>query len=225
MKRAERRVGLAFTLILFLTGCLPTIPGSIPKIPASQTPGLVPLSSAVFTSTTLPTGSPTPLSTSTPPESSLTSTSPGLISAETFTAIPSFTPTIGQNNVVLLTSTPVPYTEVVTPLFDMTTIFTSPTTLSGSVANENLPSNTVYKQAHIRNISGKPVDITLNCTTNKGLKVVLEYHNVKNLFTNLPEGNYDYVIFVGGRQLMGGFSFISAPKLFMTIYEDRIAIH
>jgi len=225
MKRAIRRGVLAFTLMLITTGCLPSFPGGKPVVPVSQTPELALIPSSASTSTSSHTGSPTPSSTPTPAQPIQITPSLSLISTETFTAIPSFTPTIGQDNLVLLTNTPVPYIEIVTPSFDATTVITPATTLTGSVPNEKLPSNTIYKQAHIRNISGKPVDVTLICTTFKGLQTVLEYKNVKNLFTNLPEGNYEYVIFVGGRQLSGGFSFISAPKLFMTIYKDRIAIH
>jgi hypothetical protein len=69
------------------------------------------------------------------------------------------------------------------------------------------------------------VDISLHCTTKKGLQAILEYNNIRNVFTMLPEGNYVYVVYVGGRQVVGGFSFLTAQKLFIDVYKDRVVIH
>lgn len=40
----------------------------------------------------------------------------------------------------------------------------------------------------------------------------------------LPQGNYVYVVYVGGRQIIGSFSFFIAQKLIISIYQDRVVI-
>jgi hypothetical protein len=40
----------------------------------------------------------------------------------------------------------------------------------------------------------------------------------------LPQGNYVYVVYVGGRRIIGNFSFLIAQKLLISIYQDRVVI-
>ena len=40
----------------------------------------------------------------------------------------------------------------------------------------------------------------------------------------LPQGYYVYVVYVGGRQIIGNFSFLTAQKLLISIYQDRVVI-
>jgi hypothetical protein len=196
-----------------MTACVPVIPDNFQGNPTLQTPDLAPLPSAVVTTTLTSTVTIEITSTTT------------LLPTSRFTPIPSFTSTVhyGVEDSSTVTNLPIYFTE--TPIPDTDTPVSGTTTPIESVSLGKLPPNPIYKPVHIQNGSGKQVDITLDCTTNKGRQIILEYNNVKNLFTDIPEGNYVYVIFVGGRQLTGGFSFMTAPKLFITIYQERVAVH
>jgi hypothetical protein len=206
MKRIALTGSIALASGLILTACLPAISDNKRVNPILQTPVLESTPSGEFTTTKTSTASIELSSTAT------------LIPTSQFTPIPSFTSAVEPAIEVPLIVTAIP--------ISVTGIFISDTaTPIESVGIDKLPSNTIYKPVHIQNISGKQVDITLHCTTNKGLQTILEYKNVKNLFTDLPEGDYVYVIFVGGRQLVGSFSFMTAAKLFITIHKDRVAIH
>ena len=205
----------ALATSIILTGCLPAANEVIKAITTLQTPLTNTTPLPLFTATIIRTPS---------VESSSTST---LIPTDQFTPIPSFTPFVSQGfeaSATLPPTSPVDFLiDTVPPVID--TFTTSTSTPAVSVSLEKLPSNTVYKPVHVQNLSREPVDLTFQCTTLKGLETVIGYNNIKNLFTVLPEGNYEYVFFVGGRQMVGSFSFIDAPKLFITIYKDRVAVH
>jgi hypothetical protein len=196
---------IAITSGLMLTACTPVVSENTLIIPAVKTPFLGSTPSEEFTATKA-VGDVEFRSTIT------------LTPAYHFTPIPSYTSTLGVNNPISSMTPVLSFTEIAVATF------TAPVSV-GSVVIDKLPANTVYKSVHIQNNSGKQVDITLYCTTNKGFQTILEYNNVGNLFTAIPEGKYSYVMFVGGRQLVGVFSFQTARKLFITIYKDRVAIH
>ncbi|HEX2697645.1 MAG TPA: hypothetical protein VHM28_08045 [Anaerolineales bacterium] len=98
-------------------------------------------------------------------------------------------------------------------------------TLGQPISIDTLPPNTVYNTIHVQNKSGTQVDISLHCTTRRGLQTILEYNSIKNIFIKAPEGDYVYVIYVGGRRLIGSFSFINTGTLTLIVYRDRVAIH
>jgi hypothetical protein len=75
------------------------------------------------------------------------------------------------------------------------------------------------------NRSGTQADISLHCTTRKGQFTILEFENVRSLGIDAPLGDYVYVVYVGGRQLIGDFSFRTDQKLTITIYQDRVTVH
>jgi hypothetical protein len=205
MRRAVVAGRIAITSGLMLTACMPVVSETTQIAPTAQPPILGSTPSVEFTTTKTSDGIDTK-PTSTP------------IPTSQFTPIPSFTSTPAVDHLV----------SSITPVFaftDTAVAISLTPGLIGPVEIDKLPANTVYKPVHIQNISGKQVDITLYCTTNKGFQTILEYNNVGNLFTAIPEGKYSYVMFVGGRQLVGGFSFLTARKLLITIYKDRVAIH
>jgi hypothetical protein len=214
MKKVVLTGYVALASSLILSGCLPTANGFIKSITTLQTPLIAATPLPKFTATTLPTLS---------IDSSSTAT---LIPTNQFTPIPSFTPFVNPgfeepSQTSSPTSLAVLLYDTVPPEVDT---FRTSTPVT-SVSIDKLPSNTVYKPVHVQNLSREQVDLTFQCTTIKGLETIIQYGNIKNLFTNLPEGNYSYVFFVGGRQLIGGFSFITATKLFIIIYKDRVAVH
>ena len=204
--RAAQLLWIALASGLLLTACQLLIPGVTQVNRAVTTPVLPSTPSPEFTATVTSTASIAILTT------------PAIFPTSLFTPIPSFTPAYSQ-----VTETPLILPD--TTVLETDTPITEITSTHESAGFEKLPSNTIYKPVHIKNMSGKSVDINLHCTTKKGFQATFEYSSVKNLFIDLPEGNYQYVFFVGGRQLSGSFSFMDVPKLFITIYKDRVAIH
>jgi hypothetical protein len=187
---------VALGVVLSLAACLPTIPGTIPPEPS---PALT------FEST--PSAQPT--SPGPAPRSTATL---GL----TFTPIPTLT--VAASLPVATTSTGSGATSFPTPP-DATA------TPGETLSLDKLPPGTVYKSVRIQNQSHSQMDVSLHCTTIHGLHTVLEYNNVRNLTTQAPEGDYIYVLYVGGRQMSGSFSLLHVPAVTITVYADRVAIH
>jgi hypothetical protein len=102
---------------------------------------------------------------------------------------------------------------------------TATATVPELISLDKLPPGTIYKRVRIENRSRSQMDISLHCTTLKGLQTVLEYENVKNLSVEAPDGNYIFVVYAGGRQMTGGFSLLTVPSLTITVYADRVAVH
>jgi hypothetical protein len=212
MKRVAIEGSIAFTSVVLLTACAPVIPDNVQGNPTLQTPVSALSPSAIATTSLTATLTIETISTAI------------FLPASQFTPIPSFTTTAGPGVEIPATAADFLISVTDTPIIDIETPFTGAATPLESVSLDKLSSNTLYKPVHIQNNSGKQIDINFQCTPNKGMQISLEYYNVKNLFANLPEGNYIYVIYVGGRQLSGGFSLMTAPKLFITIYKDRVVV-
>ncbi len=191
---------IVFACGLSLAACVPDLPAllSSTPLPSSSSPlALSPSASA----------SPAPLPTL------ITDSAPTIIvdASGTFTPIPTFTSTNG------------PGTLAATVL--MPTLPPLTATVVESVSLDKLPPGTVYKPVRIENLSRSEMDISLHCTTLRGLQTVLEYEGVKRLTVQAPDGNYVYVVYVGGRKIVGSFSILDVPNLTITVYADRVAIH
>lgn len=207
MKRVAFLRSIALVSCFTLSACLPLLGNPAFDLP-SPTPEAVQNTSPAPKTITVPT-----VSTEFPPSQAFFPT--GL-----FTPIPSFTPTSTKTSVAIPLATETPSLHSLTAILVTDTVDSA-----GSIGIDKLPANTVYKPAHIQNISRTQVDFELHCTTNHGLQTVLEYENLRNVFTMLPEGNYFYVVYVGGKRLVGNFTFITNPKLFIVIDKDRVVIH
>ena len=192
--------GLTLTLGLILTACLPVIPTQT----ISNTPVIVDSVDLQATTATM-----TAAFTQTPK----TTPTATLLPTSTFTPIPSLTPTnatpAGTQN---LTATP-------------SAMATMTTTLGEAISIDKLPKNTVYGTIRVQNKSGTQVDISLHCTTHQGLQTILEYNNIKSIFVRAPEGNYIYVVYVGGRKLVGSFSFFNTNIMTIIVYRDSVLTH
>jgi hypothetical protein len=210
MKRVALTGCVALASGLILAACLPVIPKPVQVNLSSATP--------------LADELPSPGSTTTPTstlsiESSSTST---LIPTSTFTPIPSFTSTIGS----IETTTPVGVTPTIgftgtaAPSALTAILVTDTATPFGALSNPN----TIYGPVHIQNKSRLQVDLSLHCTTSKGVEIIIEFNRVRNVVTMLPEGDYVYVIYMGGRQSIGSFSYLTVRKLSFTIYQDGVVI-
>lgn len=178
-----------------MAACLPSFQGLVPATPVSPT-AFVELS---------PAAQPTATRASTPSVSSTAAFTP--IPSFTATAVSGFTVTPGVTG-----TAPAPTQPAATGTAE-------------SVSLDKLPPSTVYKRIRIQNQSHSQMDISLHCTTIHGLHTVLEYNNVKNLAVQAPEGDYIYVLYVGGRPMSGSFSLLGVPAVTITVYADRVAIH
>ncbi len=179
---------------------LPTLPALAPAAPTA-TPAPLSTATAAATDTPViaPSNSPTP--------------------AATFTPIPSLTPTAGLE-------TALSPSVLATGTLGITTTpqATGTATLVEAISLDKLPPDTVYKRVRIDNESHAQMDISLHCTTHQGLHTILEYTNVRNLTIEAPEGDYVYVVYVGGRQIVGSFSLRHVPSAYITVYKDHATV-
>ncbi len=179
---------------------LPTLPALAPVAPTSSPS---PLSTATVAATNTPVLAPT--SSPTP--------------APTFTAIPTFTPTAAAQ-----TEASPSGATTGTPAVSGSPLPTGTATLVEPISLDKLPRDTVYKRVRIENESHAQMDISLHCTTQQGLHTILEYTNVRNLTIEAPEGDYVYVVYVGGRQIVGSFSLRHVTSAYITVYKDHVTV-
>ena len=195
---------------LILAACLP--PLSIPKQITLSSPTLAQVQGPSPELTATPSSTPTI-------EASF---SAALSPTSTFTPIPSLTPTFGDTGTIPYEG-PIPtldLTGTVAP-FGITAVLITDT---AAPAGSDLGLSTTYGPVHIQNKSRSQVDLSLHCTTSKGVQIILEYDNLRNVVALLPHGNYVYVLYVGGRQSVGSFSHFTSQKLSITIYQDSVVI-
>ncbi|MGE5073822.1 MAG: hypothetical protein ACM3MF_10370 [Anaerolineae bacterium] len=204
---------LGITVVLSMSACQP---GTLPTLPSF---GQQPASSAqpsAAPATLIPLASPS------------ATASPTAVPTDTltFTPIPSMTATSGTETAVGTAAA----TGSVTPA--PTGSATLPSTQSGATATlvepiviDTLPPSTVYVRVRIENESNSQMDISLHCTTKQGLHTILEYNNVRNVVIDAPEGDYVYVVYVGGRKIVGGFSLFHMNNAVITVYSDHVAFH
>jgi hypothetical protein len=186
-----------------LAACLPNLRGVL-------APTALPTSSAEAAASVQPTAvqpetaGPVPLQTFTP------------VVALTFTPIPTLTATTGA----ALTPTSTSPGATASPPQPLSTA-----TPAESISLDKLPPGTIYKPVRIQNQTHSQMDISLQCTTIHGLHTVLEYENVRNLTAQAPEGDYIYVVYVGGRPMSGSFSLLRVASVTITVYADKVTIH
>lgn len=87
-----------------------------------------------------------------------------------------------------------------------------------------MPPNLPFGQVSLINRSKVEVYISLQCTTKEGYATVIEYPVRTTVKTDAPAGNYTYVVWVGGRQIVGNFKLDKSQELKITIYKDRVQI-
>jgi hypothetical protein len=84
----------------------------------------------------------------------------------------------------------------------------------------DLPSGSIT----IINKSKAEVYISLQCTTPDGYKTILEYPVPKTVKSIAPAGKYVYVIWVGGKQLVGSFALSKHGEIVITILKNSVRI-
>jgi hypothetical protein len=81
-----------------------------------------------------------------------------------------------------------------------------------------------YAQIVLVNKSEAQAYISLQNQPEKGSVSILEYPVKKQVTVKAPLGYYQYVAWVGGRQLTGSFTLGKGDELTITLYKDRITI-
>lgn len=84
----------------------------------------------------------------------------------------------------------------------------------------DLPSGSIT----IINKSKAEVYISLQCSTPDGHKSILEYPVPKLVKDVVPAGKYVYVVWVGGKKLVGNFSLGKRDDVVITIFKDQVKI-
>lgn len=87
-----------------------------------------------------------------------------------------------------------------------------------------MPPNLPYGRVILVNKSKAEVYVSLQCTTKEGYVTIIEYPVKSTIETKAPAGKYVYVIWVGGKQLIGDFSLSQAQDLKITIFKDRAVL-
>ena len=144
--------------------------------------------------TTVPVDSPTPVPNLTTTPATATSGPGDAPSAPTPTQVPGG----------LGSPTPYPTTQILT---------------YGTLPPENRP----YTQVTLVNASKTEAYISLQIVTDQGYTII-EYPVKQSVKVLIPTGSYTYVVWVGGRQIVGYFQAPKDSNLTITIYRDRVAI-
>jgi hypothetical protein len=213
---------LVTVLSVLLSACLP----GFLQPQATATSGPAPLledlqATATFlaqeTLQSLSTVFPSATSSSTPPAMTATNTPTPKIPTET-------------QNPVLLTLTATLGTGTVQPV-DGTIVVPSTSASStpvigtpGPLHAGTMPPNLPFGKITLINRSKTEVYISLRCVTPSGYITIVEYPVGGMVKANIPAGKYTYVLWVGGRQILGDFALGKAQSLMIKIFKDRVEI-
>lgn len=157
---------------------------------------------------------------------------------ETPTAVvePSSTPSVNDEPsstpVPNLTTTPVTATSGaidssnITPTSTTVGISGSPTLTPtlGVLLYGTLPPAVPSSDVYLVNKSKTQVYISLQLCDTEAKGAILEYPVQNSIKIKAPIGNYLYVVWVGGRQLIGNLKVNKSEDLKITIFKDKVVI-
>lgn len=87
-----------------------------------------------------------------------------------------------------------------------------------------MPPNLPFGKITLINRSKAEVYISLRCVTKDGYVTIIEYPVGGMAKTTAPAGKYTYVVWVGGRQIIGEFTLDKSQDLTIKIFKDRVEI-
>jgi hypothetical protein len=87
-----------------------------------------------------------------------------------------------------------------------------------------LPPAIAYGKIRLVNKAKVEVYISMQCTTPDGTITILEYPVSGQIRVSAPAGKYNYVAWVGGRQITGFFGLGKQEDLTITIYKDKVTV-
>jgi hypothetical protein len=84
------------------------------------------------------------------------------------------------------------------------------------------PPNVPFAKLQLANKAKAEVYVSLQCTTEDGRLIILEYpvHGVMEI--SAPIGDYVYVAWVGGRKFTGRFALTKAGNVVIRFYKDKV---
>jgi hypothetical protein len=100
----------------------------------------------------------------------------------------------------------------------------TPTGIARPLHSGTMPPDLPYGQITLVNRSKVEVYISMRCVTKDGYVTIIEYPVRTTVNTNAPAGKYTYVVWVGGRQILGNFGLSKSQELKITIYKDRVQV-
>jgi hypothetical protein len=224
----NRTTALAVSLALILSACIPAIPfpqltTATPQVDDSSPSSTAePATALVVTEVESPTatGSPT---TSTTPEPTTTLSETMVVETQdsgTLTAIADTQAAPSLQTVEALTATVSP-TSTASNDFNSSPLATE--TLHARFFG-TLPPSIPYGKIWLKNKAKAEVYISMQCITIGGYKTILEYPVGSPARVSAPAGKYSYVVWVGGRQILGAFALDSQEELTITIYKNRVTV-
>jgi len=174
-----------------------------PTLPPSNTPVVV-----------VPSNTPTQ-GTATETQNPILLTLTATLGTGTVIANSGPTATAGTIRVATSTSTP-----TVRPNNFSVTMTASPHPLHAGTMPPALPFGLV----EIKNKSKADAYISMRCVTKEGNITLIEYPVPSFVRTQAPAGKYTFVVWVGGKQILGNFSLARYQELAITIFKDHVAI-
>jgi hypothetical protein len=87
-----------------------------------------------------------------------------------------------------------------------------------------MPPNLPFGKITLINRSKVDAYISLRCVTKEGYVTIIEYPVGGMIKANAPAGKYTYVLWVGGRQIVGDFALSKSQNLTIRIFKDRVEI-
>lgn len=130
------------------------------------------------------------------------------------------TGTRGSPTVTITGTLPLTRTPSATPYsFGLTPTETPHPQHSGT-----MPPNLPFGQIELINKSKTDVYISMRCVTKDGYITIIEYPVGSSVDAKAPAGRYTYVVWVGGRKIIGSFSLSRYQDLSIIIYKDRVTI-
>lgn len=87
-----------------------------------------------------------------------------------------------------------------------------------------MPPSLPFGNITLINRSKTDVYISLRCVTKDDLVTIIEYPVAGMEKVNAPAGRYTYVVWVGGRQIIGEFALGKSQDLTIKIFKDRVEI-
>jgi hypothetical protein len=202
-----------------LGACIPapTTNNSAPTVDVAATVDSIANTAVALTQAAQPSPTTAPASdTPTPPVADASATPTVVANTDTpqpnLTTTPA-TATSGPGDLITATFTPTAALGLptLTPTLGILTYGTLP------------PANRPYTQITLINKSKRQAYISLQVVTDQGYTII-EYPVKGTVKVRIPTGSYTYVVWVGGRQIVGYFNVSKGVEPTLTIFKDKVVI-
>jgi len=202
---------LIFVFALGACSAFPAPTNSVPTVDIAGTVNSISNTAVALTLTAQPSPTVVPVQhTATPPlaEPSATNTSVPIVNTDTPQSnLTTATPT-STNTQIAVSGSP-----TLTPTLGVLTYGTLP------------PKAVPYTSISLINLSRRQAYVSLQVVTENGGPTIIEYPVKKRVTVKIPVGSYTYVVWVGGRQLVGYFQVAKNSEPTLTIFKDKVVIN